>query len=143
MVIYTSPFADSFWSGDIVLLCHYSYEVCELKIGTCPFDSDIRCFACKKSEEVIGLGVRSNPLCTEEILIEGCDAVWVPREPTIGEGSIGHTRCGVLRLSFARSRSKDWRIMLTKMDSKRIVTCRKIGGKEFAELGVCWCYHNN
>ena len=96
MVIYTSPFADSFWSGDIVSLCHYSYEVCELKIGTCPFDSDIRCFACKKSEEIIGLGVRSNPLCTEKVLIKLCDAMGSSSDPTIGESCGGYTRCGAL-----------------------------------------------
>lgn len=70
VIIDTSPFTYSFGNGYVVSLCHYSYEICELKIGTYPFDSDIRCFACKKSEEVIGLGVRSNPLGTEEILIE-------------------------------------------------------------------------
>ena len=144
VIIDTSPFADSFWNGDIVSLCHYSYEVCELKIGTCPFDSDIRCFACKKSEEVIGLGVRSNPLCTEKILIEHCDALGCSSKPTIGEGSIGHTRYRALCWSFARrSENRSWRIVPTESDSKRIVTCREIRGKEFAELGVCWCYHNN
>ena len=76
MVIYTSPFTNSFGNGYVVSLCHYSYEVCELKIGACPFDSDIGFFACKKSEEVIGLGVRSNPLCMEKELIEFCDAIW-------------------------------------------------------------------
>ena len=67
-----------------------------MKIGAYPFDSGIRFFACEKREEVIGGGVRCYPFCTEEILIEGCDAVGRSSKPTIGEGSIGHTRCGAL-----------------------------------------------
>ena len=96
MVIYTSPFADSFWSGDIVSLCHYSYEVCELKIGAYPFNSGIRFFACENREEVIRGGVRCYPLCTEKVLIKLCDAMGSSSEPTIGEGGIGHTRCSAL-----------------------------------------------
>ena len=50
----------------------------------------------KDGKEVIGGGVSCYPFCTEEILIEGCDAVGRSSKPTIGEGSIGHTRCGAL-----------------------------------------------
>ena len=67
-----------------------------MKIGAYPFNSGIRFFACENREEVIGIGVRSNPFCTEEILIEGCDALGRSNEPTIGEGGISHTRCGAL-----------------------------------------------
>ena len=96
MVIDTSPFADSFGNGYVVPLCHYSYEICELKIGAYPFDTGIRRLPREDRKEVIGIGVRSNPFCTEEILIEGCDAVGRSSKPTIGEGGIGHTRCGAL-----------------------------------------------
>ena len=96
MIIDTSPLAYSFWSRDVVLLCHYSYEICKLEIGADPFDSGIRRLPREDRKEVIGIGVRSNPFCTEEILIEGCDALGRSSEPTIGEGGIGHTRCGVL-----------------------------------------------
>ena len=51
MVIDTCPLADSLWNGDIVLLSHYSNEICELEIGTYPFDSGIRFFACKVSTD--------------------------------------------------------------------------------------------
>ena len=96
MVIYTSPFADSFWNGDIVSLCHYSYEICQLKIRAYPFDTGIRRLPREDRKEVIGIGVRSNPFCTEKILIECCDVLGRISEPAIGEGCIGHTRCGAL-----------------------------------------------
>lgn len=67
-----------------------------MKIGTYPFDTGIRRLPREDRKEVIGIGVRSNPLCTEKILIERCDAVWVPREPTIGESCGGYTRCDAL-----------------------------------------------
>ena len=102
MVIYTCPFADSFGSGDVVLLRHYSYEICELKIGACPFDTGIGFFSCEEREEFIGIGVRSYPFGTEEILVEGCDALGRSIEPTIGEGECGYTRCSALRFGFAR-----------------------------------------
>ena len=76
MVIDTCPFADSFGSGDIVSFSHYSYKVCELEIGACPFDSGIGVLACEKREEVIRVGIRCNPLSTEEILIECRDTTW-------------------------------------------------------------------
>ena len=64
------------------------------------------------------------------------------REPTVGEGDGCYTRCGAFGFWFARwCRRSSWRIMFTESDSKRIVTCRKIRGKEFAELGVCGWYH--
>ena len=65
MVIDTCPLADSLGNGDIVLLSHYSNEICELEIGTYPFDSGIGFFSCEEREEFIGIGVRSNPLSTE------------------------------------------------------------------------------
>ena len=143
MVIDTSPLAYSFWSRDVVLLCHYSYEICKLEIGADPFDSGIGFLASEKREEIIGIGVRSNPFCTEEILIEFCDALGRSIELTIGEGGCGYTRCSALRFGFARwCRRSGWRIVLTEIDSKRIVTCRKIRGKEFAKFVCCRYYHN-
>ena len=85
MVIDTCPLANSLGSGDIVLFSYYSYEICELKIGACPFDSDIGFLASEKREKIIGIGVRCNPLCTEKILIERCDALGRSSEPAIGE----------------------------------------------------------
>ena len=138
MVIDTSPFADSFGNGYVVSLCHYSYEICQLKIRAYPFDAGIRRLPREDRKEVIGIGVRSDPLRTEEILIEGCDALGCSSKPTIGEGCIGHTRCRALCWSFARrSENRSWRIVPTEIDSKRIVTCREIRGKEFAKLGGC------
>ena len=102
MIIDTSPFANSLGSGDIVLLSHYSNEICKLEIGTYPFDSGIRFFACEEREEVIRIGVRSNPSCTEKILIEICDAVGRSSKPTIGESGIGYTRCEALRFCCSR-----------------------------------------
>ena len=67
-----------------------------MKIGAYPFDTGIRFFACENREEVIRISVRRNPLCMEEILIEGCDALGRSSEPAIGEGGIGHTRCSAL-----------------------------------------------
>ena len=67
-----------------------------MKIRAYPFDTGIRRLPREDRKEVIGIGVRSNPFCTEEILIEGCDALGRSSEPTIGEGGIGHTRCGAL-----------------------------------------------
>ena len=96
MVIDTSPLAYSFWSRDVVLLCHYSYEICKLEIGADPLDSGIGFLASEKREEIIGVGVRCDPLCTEKELIEFCDALGCSSKPTIGEGCIGHTRCGAL-----------------------------------------------
>ena len=138
MVIDTCPLADSLGNGDIVLLSHYSNEICELEIGTYPFDSGIRFFSCEEGEEVIGSGVRSNPFGTEEILIEGCDALGSSCEPTIGEGSGGYTRCSAFGFGLVKWCGRNsWRIMLTESDSKRIVTGREIRGKKFAQLGVC------
>ena len=102
MVIDTCPLANSLGSGDIVLLSHYSNEICKLEIGTYPFDSGIRFFACEEGEEVIRIGVRSNPSCTEKILIEICDAVGRSSKPTIGESGIGYTLRGVLRFCYSR-----------------------------------------
>ena len=96
MVIDTSPFADSFWNGYVVPLCHYSYEICELKIGAYPFDTGIRVFTSEKRKELIWGCIRSNPLGAEKILIESCDVFGIGVEPTISEGSIGHTMCGAL-----------------------------------------------
>ena len=76
VIIDTCPFADSFGNGHVIPLSHQSYEVCELKIGASPFDSGIRVLACKKREEVIRVGIRCNPLSTEEILIECRDTTW-------------------------------------------------------------------
>ena len=130
MIIDTCPFTYTLWSGDVVSLCHYAYQVCELKIRTSPFDSGIRFFACENREEVIRISVRRNPLCTEKILIEGCDAVLVCCEPTVGESGSGYTGCSAFGFGFAKwcGRGGDWRRVLTEMDSKRIVACRKIGG---------------
>ena len=94
MVIDTNPFANSLGSGDIVLLSHYSNEICKLEIGTYPFDSGIRLYACEEREEIIGIGVGCNPLSTEKILIESCDALGCSSKPTIGKSGIGYTRCG-------------------------------------------------
>ena len=102
MVIDTSPFANSLGSGDIVLFSYYSYEICELKIGACPFDSDIGFLASEKREKIIGIGVRSDPFCTEKILIECCDAMGSSSKPTIGESGIGYTLRGVLRFCCSR-----------------------------------------
>ena len=139
MIIDTCPFTYTLWSGDVVSICHYVYQVCELKIRTSPFDSGIGFFSYEEGEEVIGIGVRSNPFGTKEILIEGCDAVLVCCEPTVGESGSGYTGCSAFGFGFAKwcRRGGDWRIMLTEIDSKRIVTCREISGKKFAQLGVC------
>ena len=102
MVIDTCPFADSFGNGNVISLSHQSYEVCELKIGASPFDSGIRFFACENREEVIRISVRSNPLCTEKVLIELCDAMGSSSEPTIGEGCSGNTWCCAFGFLFAR-----------------------------------------
>ena len=96
MVIDTSPFADSFGNGYVVSLCHYSYEICQLKIRAYPFDAGIRRLPREDRKEVIGIGVRCNPFCTEKILIECCDALGRISEPAIGEGGIGYTRCDAL-----------------------------------------------
>ena len=109
-----------------------------MKIGACPFDSDIGFLASEKREKIIGIGVRCNPLCTEKMLIEVRDTLGRSIEPTIGEGGCGYTRCSALRFWFARwCRRSGWRIVLTEINSKRIVTCREIRGKEFAKLGGC------
>lgn len=96
MVIDTCPLANSLGSGDIVLFSYHSYEICELKIGACPFDSDIGFLASEKREKIIGIGVRCNPLCTEKELIKLCDAMGSSSEPTIGESCGGYTRCDAL-----------------------------------------------
>ena len=67
-----------------------------MKIRAYPFDTGIRRLPREDRKEVIGIGVRSNPFCMEEILIKGCDALGRSSEPTIGEGGIGHTRCSAL-----------------------------------------------
>ena len=102
MIIDTSPFANSLGSGDIVLLSHYSNEICKLEIGTYPFDSGIRFFACEEREEIIGVGVMCYPFCTEKILIEICDAMGSSSKPTIGESGIGYTLRGALRFCCLR-----------------------------------------
>ena len=56
----------------------------------------------KDGKEVIGGGVRRNPLCTEKVLIELCDAMGSSSEPTIGESCGGYTRCSALCFWFAR-----------------------------------------
>ena len=56
----------------------------------------------KDGKEVIGGGVSCYPFCTEEILIESCDALGRCSEPTIGESCGGYTRCSALRFWFAR-----------------------------------------
>ena len=102
MVIDTCPLANSLGSGDIVLFSYYSYEICELKIGACPFDLGIRLYACEEREEVIGGGVRSYPFGTEEILIKGCDSLGRSIEPAIGKGGGGYTRCSAFSFWFAK-----------------------------------------
>ena len=96
VIIDTSPFTNSFGNGYVVSLCHYSYEICQLKIRAYPFDTGIRRLPREDRKEVIGIGVRCNPLRTEEILIEGCDAMGSSSEPTIGESCGGYTRCDTL-----------------------------------------------
>ena len=76
VIIDTCPFADSSGNGDVFLFRHHSYEVCKLEIGASPFDSGIGVLACEKREEVIRVGIRCNPLSTEEILIECRDTTW-------------------------------------------------------------------
>ena len=89
MIVDTRPFTYMLGSGDVVLLRHYAYQVCELKIRTSPFDSGIGFFSCEEGEEVIGMSFRSYPFGTEKILIESCDALGRCSEPAIGEGGGG------------------------------------------------------
>ena len=96
MVIDTSPLAYSFWSRNVVLLCHYSYEICKLEIGADPFDSGIGFLASEKREEIIGIGVRCDPLCTEKILIEVRDTLGRSSKPAISECCSSYTMCGAL-----------------------------------------------
>ena len=142
VVVDNHPSADTFRRGDILAICQEAEEVYKMCFLTNPTNLAVGGFPREDSKEVIGGGVRSNPLCTEKELIEFCDALGCSSKPTIGESGIGYAMSGALRLSFARSRSKDWRIMLAEMDSECIIAGRKIRGKEFAELSVCWCCHN-
>ena len=102
MVIDTCPFANSLGNRYVVSLSQYSNEICKLEIGTYPFNSGIRFFACEEREEVIRIGVGCNPLSTEKILIECCDAMGSSSKPTIGESGIGYTLRGALRFCCSR-----------------------------------------
>lgn len=103
MVIDTSPLAYSFWSRDVVLLCHYSYEICKLEIGADPFDSGIGFLASEKREEIIGIGVRCDPLCTEKILIEVRDTLGRSSKPAISECCSSYTMCSTLTRTNSRT----------------------------------------
>ena len=99
---YNHPSADTFRNREILAICQEAEEVYKMCFLTNPTNLAVGGFPREDSKEVIGGGVRSYPFGTEEILIEGSDVVGMCREPTVGEGGGGYTRCGAFGFWFAR-----------------------------------------
>ena len=97
------PSADTFRNREILAICQEAEEVYKMCFLTNPTNLAVGGFPREDSKEVIGIGVRCYPFCTEKILIEICDAMGSSSEPTIGESGIGYTlRRGALRFCCSR-----------------------------------------
>ena len=96
------PSADTFRNREILAICQEAEEVYKMCFLTNPTNLAVGGFPREDSKEVIGIGVRSDPFCTEKILIESCDALGCSSKPTISESGIGYTLRGALRFCCSR-----------------------------------------